>query len=104
SRAHHQHRHRAYFSRGLYAQQLERWLEYFPREQLLVLKAEDLLAQPAEVYAQTLHFLGLRDWELGDFPQHNKKPYSTIDPELRARIDARYAEPNRRLEELLGEA
>jgi sulfotransferase family protein len=103
ARAHHQHRHRAYFSRGLYAEQLERWLEYFRREQLLVIKAENLLARPAEVYAQTLDFLGLRDWELEDFPQHNKKPYSSIDPELRARIEARYAEPNRQLEELLGE-
>jgi hypothetical protein len=104
SRAHHQHRHRAYFSRGLYAEQLERWLERFPREQLLVLKTEDLLARPAEVYAGTLAFLGLRDWTLDDFPEHNKKPYSAIDPGERARLEERYAEPNARLEELLGQS
>ncbi len=46
-RAHHQHRHRAYFSRGLYADQLERWLEHFDREQLLVVGTEDLLGPPA---------------------------------------------------------
>ncbi len=37
NRRHHEHRHRAYVGRGLYAEQLERWFEHFPREQLLVL-------------------------------------------------------------------
>jgi Sulfotransferase domain len=102
SRAHHQHRHRAYLSRGLYAEQLERWLGHFARKQLLVLKTEDLLARPAETYAGVLSFLGLRDWRLDDFPEHNKKPYSAIDPAVRARLEERYAEPNERLAELLG--
>jgi Sulfotransferase domain len=101
-RAHHQHRHRAYFGRGLYAEQLERWLELFPREQLLVVPTEDLLARPAETYAETLAFLGVRDWRLDSFPEHNKKPYLAIDPAVRARLEERYAEPNERLARLLG--
>ena len=102
SRAHHQHRHRAYFARGLYADQLERWLEHFPREQLLVLKAEDMLAEPAGMYAEVLAFLGLREWTLDDFPEHNKKPYSAIDSGTRERLEERFAEPNARLAKLLG--
>ena len=102
-RPHHHHRHRAYFSRGLYAEQLERWLLHFAREQLLVLKTEDLNSNPAKTYARTLEFLGLREWKLKDFPEYNKKPYSTLDPKTRARLEQRYAEPNARLEELLGE-
>jgi hypothetical protein len=101
-RAHHQHRHRAYFARGLYADQLGRWLEHFEREQLLVVPTEDLLARPAETYGDVLGFLGLSDWQLDSFPEHNKKPYSAIDPEVRARLEERYAEPNARLVELLG--
>jgi hypothetical protein len=103
SRAHHQHRHRAYFARGLYAEQLERWLEHFPREQLLVLKAEDMLARPTETYAEVLAFLGLREWALDDFPEHNKKPYLAIDPGVRTRLEERFAEPNARLARLLGD-
>jgi hypothetical protein len=101
-REHHHHRHRAYFARGLYAEQLERWLEHFGRERLLVLRTENLLARPAQTYSETLAFLGLRDWELDDFPEHNKKPYSAIDPSVRAMLEERYAEPNARLAELLG--
>ncbi len=101
-REHHHHRHRAYFARGLYAEQLERWLEHFDREQLLVVSTEDLLARPAETYSEVLTFLELRDWQLDDFPEHNKKPYAAIDPAVRARLEERYAEPNARLVELLG--
>ena len=34
------HRNHSYLTRGHYAEQLERWLEHFPREQLLVLESE----------------------------------------------------------------
>ena len=36
-----------YVARGRYAEQLERWLEVFPREQLLVVPTEDLGERPA---------------------------------------------------------
>jgi hypothetical protein len=101
-RAHHHHRHHAYFARGLYAEQLERWLEHFDREQLLVLGTEELLARPQETYAEVLGFLGLRGWHLDDFPEHNKKPYAAMPPEVRARLRELYAEPNARLVDLLG--
>jgi hypothetical protein len=115
---HHHHRHHAYFSRGLYAEQLERWLEYFPREQLLILHAEDLFARPVEGYTEALGLLGLPPHEL-DAPTkrpttaspdrpwsrqetRNRAAYEPIDPEVRARLEDRYAEPNARLALLLG--
>ena len=67
-----------------------------------MIDTEDLLARPQETYAETLGFLGLREWQLDDFPEHNKKPYSAIDADVRARLQERYAEPNARLLELLG--
>jgi len=101
-RRHHHHRHRAYLRRGLYAEQLERWLEHFPREQLLVVQTEELLAHPEETYAEVLDFLGLRPWKLEEFEVRNKKPYSPIDPDLRAGLEEIFAEPIARLERLLG--
>ena len=101
-RAHRHHRHHAYFTRGLYAEQLERWLEHFDREQLLALGTEELLARPQETYAEVLGFLGLRGWYLDGFPEHNKKPYAAMNPEIHARLRERYVEPNARLVEVLG--
>jgi hypothetical protein len=98
------HRNFSYVTRGLYADQLERWLEHFPREQLLVLRAEDLLASPAETYAEVLAFLGLQPHSPKDFVQYNRPETpqpAPIEPELRARLQERFAEPNARLAALL---
>jgi hypothetical protein len=97
------HRDHSYVARGLYADQLERWLAHFPREHLLVLRAEDFLAHPAEGYGQVLTFVGIRAWDLGDFVPHNIGSYAAIHPELRARLEERFAGPNARLACLLGE-
>ena len=61
-----------------------------------------MLAEPAGMYAEVLAFLGLREWKLDDFPEHNKKPYSAIDSGTRERLEERFAEPNARLAKLLG--
>ena len=47
-----------YASRGLYADQLERWLARFPREQLLAITTEEFGARPGGTYASVLAFLG----------------------------------------------
>lgn len=101
-RAHHQHRHRAYAGRGLYAEQLERWFQHFTREQVLVLRTEDMLVRPGEIYAETLQFLGLRPYRLDDFVTRNQASYASIDPAVRRRLEERFAEPNARLARLLG--
>jgi lipopolysaccharide transport system ATP-binding protein len=95
------YRHYAYLTRGLYADQLERWLAYFPREQLLVVRAEDFRARPGEIYAEIIAFLGLRPWQPAEFPPRNRASYAPIDPALRARLEERFAEPNARLARLL---
>lgn len=95
------HRNFSYAARGLYADQIERWLAYFPREQLLVLRAEDFLARPAAVYAEVLAFLGLPPCGLKEAPLFNRLPYTAIEPALRARLEERFAEPNARLARLL---
>ncbi len=44
----HQHRVFSYLSRGFYSEQLRRLWRYFPRKQVLVLKQEELLFEPAQ--------------------------------------------------------
>ncbi len=92
----------AYVARGLYAEQLERWFEAFPRERLLVLANEDLADAPAETYARVLDFLGAPPHELDEYPRVFDRDYPELRPDTRARLAERFAEPNRRLYELLG--
>lgn len=91
-----------YLARGRYAEQLERWLAVFPREQLLVLASEELAAAPAETYARVLEFLGAPAQGLKGYPRIYDQEYADMDPEIRSQLAAYFAEPNRRLYELLG--
>lgn len=59
--ASHAHRFQSYQSRGLYARQLTRWLDCFPRDRFLLLKAEDLYADSRAVTSRAIQFLGLPD-------------------------------------------
>ena len=91
-----------YVARGRYAEQLERWLEIFPREQLLVLFTEELGTSTGEAYARVLEFIGARPHELRSYPRIFGHDYASMNPATRARLDAEFTEPNRRLAELLG--
>ena len=90
-----------YMSRGRYAEQLERWLAEFRKEQVLVLISEELLQEPADSYARTLDFLGVRPHELSDFPRIFARDYGEMSPATRTRLEREFEEPNRRLAELL---
>jgi Sulfotransferase domain len=91
-----------YASRGRYAEQLARWLEHFPRERLLVVPSEDLLDHPGETYARVLAFLGARSHKLSSYPRLFERDYPAMAPATRATLRDVFAEPNRRLYELLG--
>jgi hypothetical protein len=97
------HHRYSYMQRGLYVEQLRRWVEHFPRSQLLVLQAESLFAAPAEVAAEVHRFLELQPHKL-----ELKKPFVQVGydrqmpPELRTRL-LKYFEPyNRELFQWLG--
>jgi Sulfotransferase domain len=91
-----------YRSRGRYADQLERWLEIFPRERLLIVPSEDLLDRPAETYGQVLDFLGAHRHELESYPKIFERAYAEMDPRTRDDLSEYFAEPNRRLYKLAG--
>jgi Sulfotransferase domain len=91
-----------YKARGRYAEQLERWLAVFPCEQLLIVPSEELLEQPDAAHARVLAFLGAPAHRLDSYPRVFERQYQPMKPATRAELTAYFAEPNRRLYELLG--
>lgn len=91
-----------YVARGLYAEQLERWLAVFPREQLLVMRSEDLGERPETTYGEILAFLGARAHSLPEYPRVFEREYAPMAGETRRMLAQTFAEPNRQLEALLG--
>lgn len=89
---------------GLYAQQLERFLEAFPRERILVLEDRDLLDRPPETLNRVLAFLGLPEHDWGDdFARVHVGRYDEdADEEALGRLRQFYAPHNERFYELAG--
>ncbi|MBA2275593.1 MAG: sulfotransferase [Chloroflexi bacterium] len=92
--------------RGLYARQLERLIERFGRDRVLVLQFERCLSDPAGQFGRTMSFLGLPEW-LPE-PEVMKLPVNTttvdktdLDPERRRRLVGRYERDVARLHELV---
>jgi len=97
----------SYFSRGLYADQLGRYLRLFTRQQILVLRSEDVAGDPDGVATRLQHFLGVAlvaDLAngLGIVNAAVPEEAPALPHELRAALRDRYREPNRQLRTLLG--
>ncbi len=95
----------AYYSRGLYAEMLEPYFTLFEPDAILVLRYEDIITAAGPL-AERLHgFLGVagrpHDAELIEVvnPSSGGEPPPHVIAELRRR----YREPNRRLQDLLGQ-
>jgi hypothetical protein len=86
----------------MYAEQLERWLAVVPRELLMVVTTDELGERPAETYASILAFLGAAPHELTEYPRVFDREYEPMLSDTRAMLAELFAEPNRRLEALLG--
>ena len=97
----------AYFSRGLYADLLQPWLELFPRRNILCLRCEDIALHP-RLLAERLHrFLRVtprpHDADgLGVVNAADRQGAPQPAADTFSVLRARYAEPNRRLARLLG--
>lgn len=92
----------AYVARGHYAEQLERWLQMFPLEQLLVLTSEELLNEPMEAMSRISGFLGLPEHRAGSYPLRGVKEYAPMEPATQEHLALLFEPENRRLERLLG--
>jgi hypothetical protein len=87
---------------GMYAVGLRRWFEVFPRNQVVVLRSEDLYADPKSQFEGVLDFLGLPSWTPRAFDAHNVGSYEPMSKELAQELRDFYAWHNRELEELVG--
>jgi hypothetical protein len=103
------HLHFSYISRGKYAEQLERWFKYFPREQCLIIKSEDMYSNPTDIFKQTLNFLHIpiidTYIQMNSFKQYNGQNftvYKKMTTKMRGRLVEIFKPHNEHLYNLLG--
>ena len=98
----HSYQHHSYLARGIYVEQIQNWLSYFPQKQMLILRSQDLRRDPVGVLNKVYAFLGLPQHTvvLNNPDKHSN--YPPITPEMREKLEAYYLPFNQKLEELLG--
>jgi len=99
----HNHHVYSYLSRGRYDEQIKRWLQYFKREQLLVLKSEDFFASPHDSLKQIYKFLNIPVIFPKDLLAKNQGNYNPVESETIKRLRDYYQPHNEALSQFLGE-
>lgn len=98
-----QRHHFAYLQRGLYGRQIERLLELFEREQVLLLRSEATLAEPQRTWASLMDFLKLPDRTMPQRHVWNSRPYaSSLGHDEEARLMDFFAPDIELLSRLIG--
>ena len=90
-----------YLRLSLYFYWMKEWLQLFPKEQLLVLRSEDLYTDPALVTQKVFDFLELPKCNISSFLHTNKGDYNVLDTSLRARLKNYFQPHNQKLENFL---
>ena len=97
-----EYRDHSYLARGIYVDQLAHWMSLFPREQILILRSEDLRMNPSGVVEEVLKFLELPAWEPKQHNNYGEADYPKMDPHIKQRLNEYFKPHNRRLSDFLG--
>jgi hypothetical protein len=93
----------AYVDRGLYAQQLERFFQFFPREQVKVVKFENFQEEQRETLDSIFSFLGLDPLTSWRSKDRNVVPYErSMNWEEKIFLFNLFADDIAKIEKLLG--
>ena len=95
----------SYKRRGLYREQLERFLEYFPRRQLLALCSEEFFGSPDATLRRVFEFVGVdAAFKVQDLrPRNTSGDKDEVGPKVYEYLDDYFRPHNKALYELLGE-
>jgi hypothetical protein len=96
------YRDHSYLARGVYVDQLAHWMALFPKEQILVLRSEDLRINPNGVVKDVVKFLELPAWEPQAHNNYGQAEYPKMEPRVRDRLVEYFRPHNQRLYDFLG--
>lgn len=95
----------AYVHLGEYSAQLEPYLRHFSRDRMLVIRSEDMFADPQTTFNHITRFLGLENCRIAEFQKVNSEPYRPLiqtNPDLAHKLREHYRPHNAALYAQLG--
>lgn len=99
--------HKRYLRKGHYAEQLQVYFRYFPRDVFHIVPYSLFKEKPGKVVNDICRFIGIEEMDLSDpvfNERKNVRPYQTsMDTDIRERLKEYFAPHDRALRSLLGE-
>ena len=94
----------SYARRGVYAPQLRRWLDHFPRESMLIMTAEELYGDPRAGLTRARLHIGLDEIEIdgSNFEPRNVRKYAPLAASTRAALGQTYRDDVTEVEKIMG--
>ena len=95
--------HHSYKSRGLYAQQITRFLDHFPMRQILALSSEEFFREPGKILRLVFEFVGVETgFKVRDLkPRNVASNKGVVDADVYRYLDRYFAPHNQTLYKLI---
>jgi hypothetical protein len=97
------HRRFGYRERGIYHRYLRRWIETFPRSQILVIDSERLRTDLHGTLSEVASFVGTDPWVPAETRDLNVRRYGAMPADIEAELRRFYEPHDRELRELTGQ-
>ena len=91
----------SYLERGKYFHQINRWLKYFPENQIKILLSDDFFSCPQKTYSEILNFLDISNFELKNHKVYNRVTVDSMNKETRTNLERYFQSSNNKLFKLL---
>ena len=95
------YRRYSYLERGKYAEQLKNWMNFFPKECILIIKNEDLEKNLEMTLKKNFDFLDVSHVTISNTQKFNVGKYPQMKEETRLKLISYFKEHNKKLEEFL---
>lgn len=92
----------SYLARGFYAEQLQIWLNLFPKDQIFVISTEDLASKTNETLGTVFDFLKLPSYKIQNLDRQRVGNYSEMNPKIRQTLIEYFKPHNEKLYSLIG--
>lgn len=92
----------SYLARGVYADQLKRWMTHFSTHQIMVIRSEDFYKNTNKILKKVTHFLGIPPHTPKQSKPYKSGSYEPMNPKTRQSLIQYFRPHNARLYKLLG--
>jgi hypothetical protein len=98
-----QHAYHSYLTRGLYKEQVERWLKYYKKEQMLFIKSEDFFKDPENELHKVFSFLKIEKVNIKDLKPKLQGNYTQLDDAFYTQLAKFFNYRNNKLTNVIGD-